>query len=81
MTPDMFTQLTRPEDVSKKGDFLYTSLRPFSVVHGVGGTRIFLIEAKNQRTIAGVLYGKWIDAEQANSLAHTICNFLNGEAA
>lgn len=25
MTPDMFTQLTRSQDVSKKGEILYTS--------------------------------------------------------
>jgi hypothetical protein len=81
MTPDMFANLTRSEDVSKKGEFLYTSMRPFSVVQGVGGTRIYLIEAKNQRTVAGVMYGKWLDADQAHRLAHQICGFLNGEKA
>jgi hypothetical protein len=81
MTPDMFENLTHSENVSKKSEILYTSMRPFSVVHGVGGTRIFLIEAKNQRTVVGVTYGKWLDADQAHNLAHVICGFLNGEAA
>jgi hypothetical protein len=86
-TPDMFTELTHPENVSKKDEFLYTSLRPYSVQHGVGGVRVYFIETKYQAKVFGILYGRdgengwYLDKDQAEKIAHVICGFLNGEAA